>query len=70
MKQALRVINSLLVIGMGVAFLWHFKNIWCYGGMIIKEPNHVVLIFEIVFVGTFPHYITGCFSARPGGYIS
>ena len=56
MKQALRVINSLLIIGMGAAFLWHFNNIRTYGSMLISEPRPLVLMFEIIFISIVVAY--------------
>ena len=39
-----------LVIGMGASLLWHFFNIVRYGEHLIKEPNPVILLSEIVLV--------------------
>ena len=37
--------NSLLV-GLSLAFLWHFSNIWRYGQHLIQEPNIIILSLE------------------------
>ena len=39
-----------IVIGMSVAFLWHFSNIVLFGQHIIQEPNLVILVSEIVLI--------------------
>jgi len=41
-------IASSLIMGMSLAFLWHFSNIWRYGSHTIQEPSRTVLIMEIV----------------------
>jgi len=40
------VIGDSLVIGMSVALLWHFSNIWRYGQHLIQEPNIIILSLE------------------------
>jgi len=42
------VIGDSLVIGMSVALLWHFSNIWRYGQHLIQEPNIIILSLETV----------------------
>ena len=42
-------ITSALIIGMALAFLWHFSNIVRYGSYYIQESNPVILWFEIIF---------------------
>ena len=44
------VIGDSLVIGMSVALLWHFSNIWRYGQHLIQEPNIIILSLETVVV--------------------
>jgi len=39
-------IIDALVIGLSVALLWHFSNIWRYGQHLIQEPNTIVLTLE------------------------
>jgi len=34
------------LIGMSVALLWHFSNIWRYGQYLAQEPNIVILSLE------------------------
>ena len=41
-------INSI-VIGLSVALLWHFSNIWRYGQHLIREPNITILTMETGF---------------------
>ena len=43
-------ITSALIIGMALAFLWHFSNIVRYGSIYIQEPNPVILWGEIIFL--------------------
>lgn len=49
--------SDVLVMGLSAALLWHFSNIWRYGGQyLIQEPNRTVLIVEtigLVFVLVF-----------------
>ena len=40
------VIANGALIGMSVALLWHFSNIWGYGKHLIVEPNIVILSLE------------------------
>ena len=40
------IIADCLIMGMSVALLWHFSNIWRYGQYLIQEPNSVVLVLE------------------------
>ena len=37
--------NSLLV-GLSLAFLWHFSNIWRYGQYLAQEPNIIIRSLE------------------------
>jgi len=37
--------NSLLV-GLSVAFLWHFSNMWRYGQYLVGEPNIFIRSLE------------------------
>ncbi len=39
-----------IVIGLSVALLWHFSNIWRYGQHLIREPNITILIIETGFL--------------------
>lgn len=34
-------------LGMALAFLWHFSNIWRYGSLLVQEPNRAILFAEI-----------------------
>lgn len=45
MKQ---IILSLLVVGMGAAFLWHFSLIHLHGQVLIQEPSLLILWAETV----------------------
>jgi len=33
------LIADAVIIGMSVALLWHFSNIWRYGQYLVGEPN-------------------------------
>lgn len=35
-----------VIIGLSVALLWHFSNIWRYGEHLIQEPSIVILTVE------------------------
>lgn len=50
MKQSLRIINSLIVIALSFAFLWHFSNIWLYGQHLIQEPSSLRLYSETILL--------------------
>ena len=39
-----------IVIGLSVALLWHFSNIWRYGQHLIREPNITILTIETGFL--------------------
>ncbi len=39
---------SLIVVGMGLAWLWHFYQILTSGKLYFHEPNPVILWAEIV----------------------
>ncbi len=39
-----------IVIGLSVALLWHFSNIWRYGQHLISEPNITILTIETGFL--------------------
>lgn len=45
-----RVIPTIIMIALAVAFLVHFALIVRYGGYFIQEPNTVILIAEIVLL--------------------
>ena len=38
-----------IVIGLSVALLWHFSNIWRYGQHLITEPSITILTMETGF---------------------
>ncbi len=40
------LIGDTLVIGMSVALLWHFLNIWLYGQYLAGEPNMLIRSLE------------------------
>jgi len=42
-----------MVIGMSVAFIWHFSRIAKHGNVIIQEPHPVMLAFEIIMLCAF-----------------
>jgi len=42
------LIGDTLVIGMSVALLWHFANIWLYGQYLVGEPNILIRSLETV----------------------
>jgi hypothetical protein len=49
----MRLVNCIkdyLLIGMTLAFLWHFSNIVCFGSHKIMEPNMLVLVVEVGFL--------------------
>ena len=35
-----------VIIGMSVALLWHFSNIWRYGQLLVQEPDIVIRSLE------------------------
>ena len=35
-----------LIVGLSVALLWHFSNIWRYGQYLVGEPNIVIRSLE------------------------
>lgn len=39
-------ISNGLIIGLSVALLWHFSNIWRYGQYVVGEPNIVIRSLE------------------------
>jgi len=39
-------IGNGLIIGLSIAFLWHFSNIWRYGQYVVGEPNIVIRSLE------------------------
>ena len=41
-------ISNGLIIGLSIALLWHFSNIWRYGQYVVGEPNIVIRILETV----------------------
>jgi len=65
------VIADLIIIGLSMAFLWHFSNMWRYGRYLVGEPNLlirgletglllVILVFGIVrFISRFRNIGTG-----------
>ncbi len=44
------VIGNGIIVGLSIALLWHFSNIWRYGSHLINEPNVLVLSLETVGV--------------------
>ena len=46
--KTLRVINSIMIMALSVALLWHFSNIWRYGKYLIQEPSVKILVMETV----------------------
>ena len=40
------IIANGVIIGMSVAFLWHFSNIWRYGQYLVGESNIVIRSLE------------------------
>jgi hypothetical protein len=43
MRQA--IVNGI-IIGLSIALLWHFSNIWRYGQYLVGEPNIAVRSLE------------------------
>lgn len=43
-------ITGTLIVGLSLALLWHFSNIWLYGQHIIQEPNKTILIAETILL--------------------
>ena len=43
MKNA---ISNGIIMGMSIALLWHFSNIWRYGQHLIGEPNILIITLE------------------------
>ena len=43
-------ITNVLLIGQAIAFLWFLGQIAYYGNVLIREPNPVILIYEIALV--------------------
>jgi len=39
-------ISNGIIMGMSIALLWHFSNIWRYGQYFIGEPNILVRSLE------------------------
>jgi len=44
----MKVLNSIFLIAVSLALLWHFSNIWRYGQHIIQEPSLPILLAETV----------------------
>jgi len=40
------LVLDTVVIGLSIALLWHFSNIWRYGQHLVREPNIVILSVE------------------------
>ncbi len=49
MKQ---ILAGGIIVGESLAFLWFFSNILRYGSHLIYEPNHLILIAEIILLLT------------------
>ena len=43
-------IKDYLIVGMALAFLWHFSNIGFFGSHVIEEPNMIIFVIEVVFL--------------------
>jgi len=41
-------IGNGIIVGLSIALLWHFSNIWRYGPHLINEPNMLILSLETV----------------------
>ena len=48
--RLLNCIKDYLFIGMTLAFLWHFSNIFLLGPHKIQEPNMTILVMEVLFM--------------------
>ena len=48
--RLLNCIKDYLLIGMALAFLWHFSNILFLGSHKIQEPNTTIFVMEVSFV--------------------
>lgn len=46
-------LTNLFMIGMAIAFLWHFSIIAISGSIITREPSLAVLAFEITLLVGF-----------------
>ena len=46
----MRFIASGIIIGMSLAFLWHFSNIWRLGVHTVGEQSLPALIFETALI--------------------
>ncbi|KKL61457.1 hypothetical protein LCGC14_2195080 [marine sediment metagenome] len=45
-----RYLTCVMVIGMSIAFLWHFSNIWIHGTYTIQEQSKLALILETILL--------------------
>ncbi len=56
-------IGNGMIIGLSLALLWHFSNIWRYGQYLIGEPNIVIRSLETggllaIFIFGISNYIS------------
>jgi hypothetical protein len=40
------VMADSMLVGLNLAFLWHFSNIWRYGQYLAQEPNIIIRSLE------------------------
>ena len=46
-RQAFRnLVSGCLILSMGIILVYHFSLFWIVGGVIIEEPNRIILFFE------------------------
>ena len=43
-------LTNTIIIGLSIAFLLHFSLMAIYGKILIQEPNHYILITEMVMM--------------------
>lgn len=41
-------IGNAILMGLSIALLWHFSNIWRYGQYLVGEPNIMIRSLETV----------------------
>ena len=56
------IVNGI-IIGLSIALLWHFSNIWRYGQYLVGEPNIAVRSLEtagllVIFIFGISNYIS------------
>jgi hypothetical protein len=44
------IMADSMLVGLSLAFLWHFSNIWRYGQYLAQEPNIIIRSLETVML--------------------